>query len=99
MPVTFPIVNHPARPFQLREYKRESPSNDPAYAALMNLPTAHMPKQLLQSSVDGSQNVVVKKNGFVLGVLTAYNQHHHLVIRYDICSSKFRLTLKLPQAR
>jgi len=79
MPVTFTITQHPARAF--KPTYREEILNDPK-VVLKNLPTGHIPRRLLQSSVDGSQNIVVKKNGLVLGALTAYNMHHNLVIRY-----------------
>jgi len=82
MPVTFPVVNHPANPYAHQGWKWQAPSRD-EQKVLAGLPTTHIPARLLQSSVDGIENVVVQKNGFVLGILLAYNSHHNLVIRPD----------------
>ncbi|KAF8063403.1 hypothetical protein FPV67DRAFT_241690 [Lyophyllum atratum] len=82
MPVTFPVADRPAEEYAPPRWGRQGPSNVPE-KVLSNLPTTHHPAKLLQSSVDGTQQVIVKKNGFVLGVVSAYNNHHNLVIRPD----------------
>lgn len=82
MPVTFPVADRPAEAYAPPKWSHRGPSNVPSQV-LAGLPTTHEPARLLQSSVDGSQQVITKKNGFVLGVVSAYNNHHHLVIRPD----------------
>lgn len=79
MPVTFSISSYPANRFSNPD-NRGPPSNDPRLI-LASLPTTHTPARLLQSSVDGTQDILVRKNGFVLGAVLAYNEHHNLVIR------------------
>ncbi|KAG5653871.1 hypothetical protein H0H81_009693 [Sphagnurus paluster] len=82
MPVTFPIADRPVEAYTPKAWDERSCSND-ADVLLSNLPTVHLPARILQSSVDGSQQISVKKNGFVLGMVLAYNGHHNLVIRPD----------------
>ncbi|KAG6844424.1 hypothetical protein H0H87_007026 [Tephrocybe sp. NHM501043] len=89
MPVTFPIANLPAEPHQGSVSARGS-SSDPLNllfeipdTVLSKLPTTHIPAKLLQSSVDGIQDVTTAKNGFVHGVMKAYSKHHNLIIRPD----------------
>ncbi|KAF8063399.1 hypothetical protein FPV67DRAFT_1506400 [Lyophyllum atratum] len=82
MPITFPIANRPAETYVPRAWNEKESSKDPSIV-LSRLPTTHEPARLLQSSVDGTRDVTVKKNGFVLGVVLAYNGHHNLVIRPD----------------
>ncbi|GLB42672.1 putative protein with domain of unknown function (DUF4419) [Lyophyllum shimeji] len=82
MPVTFPVADRPADAYSPPQWRKEVRSNVPD-ELLANLPTTHHPARLLQSSVDRMQPVIPKKNGFVLGVVEAYNHHHHLVIRPD----------------
>jgi hypothetical protein len=82
MPVTFSVVNHPAEPYKFMEWGSKVPSYSQDQV-LAGLPKGHGCARVLQSSVDGTQNIVMQKNGFVLGVLLAYNAHHNLVIRPD----------------
>lgn len=84
MPITFPVENRAAEGFQATW---RDVSSDSAKFILEGLPTAHQPARLLQSSVRGTKPVVIKKNGFVLGVVTAYNKHHNLIIRLAILYS------------
>lgn len=83
MPVTFPVENRPAEHYQ-PEW-REVSSNTPA-PLLEGLPTKHKPARLLQSSVQGTGSVIVNANGFVGAVLTAYNKHHNIIIRWALLS-------------
>ncbi|KAF8071714.1 hypothetical protein FPV67DRAFT_892725 [Lyophyllum atratum] len=79
MPVTFAVADHAAATFSS---KWQVPSNDPD-KILASIKTSHKPVKLLQSSVDGTKDIIRMENGFVQGVLLAYNQHHNLVIRPD----------------
>ncbi|KAG6811064.1 hypothetical protein H0H92_009153 [Tricholoma furcatifolium] len=54
MPVTFLVTNHPSKPYAPSPWQRDSISSEPN-AVLAGLPTAHQPKALLQSSVDGKR--------------------------------------------
>ncbi|KAG6909858.1 hypothetical protein DXG01_014886 [Tephrocybe rancida] len=83
MPVTFPIAPHPAERFA------------PTHAQLLHneaeilgdVITEYTPARILQSSVPWkaeepqSRGIIVQRNGFVQGVVLAYNKHHNLVIR------------------
>ncbi|KAF5371829.1 hypothetical protein D9615_009572 [Tricholomella constricta] len=79
MPVTFAVADHAAKPFSVKWRK---PSKD-QHQILTGLSTSHSPKKIFQSSIDGTQEITVNKNGFVLGALEAYNYHHNLLIRPD----------------
>ncbi|KAG6919663.1 hypothetical protein DXG01_002605 [Tephrocybe rancida] len=89
MPVTFPIANRPADPYDNTPLRRwaPAPSLDLLFEmpnkVLAGLPTTHIPAKLLQSSVDGTEEIITTKNGFVHGIMTAYSKHHNLVIRPD----------------
>ncbi|KAG6909874.1 hypothetical protein DXG01_014910 [Tephrocybe rancida] len=79
MPTTFTVAQHPAEPFTATHAKL---SRD-QYTVLSGTTTTHVPSTILQSSMDGSQNVITQRNGFVQGALLAYNKHHNLIIRPD----------------
>ncbi|KAG6816883.1 hypothetical protein H0H87_002003 [Tephrocybe sp. NHM501043] len=80
MPITFTVAEHPAKPFAISYLTPEADSSE----ILPLLEPAYTPKKILQSSIDGSQKLITPGNGFVQGVLMAYNQHHNLVIRQSI---------------
>lgn len=80
MPVTFTVSDRVAEPYKSESWRKSS--ND-RHEILAGLTTSHKPAKLLQSSVDGTKDILQMKNGFVQGVLLAYNKHHHLVIRPD----------------
>ncbi|KAG6819500.1 hypothetical protein H0H93_011237 [Arthromyces matolae] len=90
MPVTFPVADCPAEAWTPVFWERRSdPSND-RDIVLSNLPSAHLPDKLLASSIDGMKEVITKKNGFVLGVVQAYNKHHNLVISINAHAEELR---------
>ena len=87
MPVTFTVANHPAQSIPLTP----AISNPCAFAADIRrrvdkrLPQRHaLETRLLSTCLAGSlEQINPSKNGFVDACITAYNQHHHLVIRPD----------------
>ncbi|KAG6909875.1 hypothetical protein DXG01_014911 [Tephrocybe rancida] len=86
MPVTFKVAQHPAEPFT-ETYPQFSRDEN---AILSNTPTAYVPTKVLQSSIDGSQNVITQHNGLVQGALLAYNKHHNLIIRINAHAEELR---------
>ncbi|KAG6823016.1 hypothetical protein H0H92_011714 [Tricholoma furcatifolium] len=79
MPVTFPVANHPSETYEAPDYKLPSD----AEAVLNTIESTHEPARVLQSSLNKGQDLLMRKNGFVYGVLEAYNKHYNLIIRPD----------------
>ncbi|KAG6909876.1 hypothetical protein DXG01_014912 [Tephrocybe rancida] len=86
MPVTFTVAQHPAESFT-ETYPQFSRDEN---TILSNTAPAYVPTKVLQSSIDGSQNVITQRNGFVQGALLAYNKHHNLIIRINAHAEELR---------
>jgi hypothetical protein len=80
MPVTITPATHGANIIQTKGYPVKTPQD------ILNRACPEEGAncvELLQSSFDSNFNPVIQPsaNGFVHGVILAYNQHHHLQIR------------------
>ena len=79
MPVHFTVASHDAQPLQ-------KVSNFTRPEALLSSAKATPCAELLQSSFAGKgvdlSTVFGTSNGFVNTVTTAYNKHHHLILKF-----------------
>ena len=79
MPVHFKVASHDAQPIEIASHLRK-----PEELLIGSGETVCA--ELLQSSFVGKKvdlsTVVGTTNGFVDTVTTAYNEHHHLIIRF-----------------
>ncbi|KAG6918072.1 hypothetical protein DXG01_016730 [Tephrocybe rancida] len=87
MPVTFPVADCLPRRYSSKISQAYSSNPD---TLLEGLAKTYTPERILQCSVDGKKDILVRKNGFVLGALLAYNEHHNLVIRINAHAEELR---------
>ena len=90
MPVTFTVAKHPAEKVSPYHSPHRLPMKEPRdllHQTWGDSSHTFRYKELLQSSFSNTEQdfskIAPKNNGFVDTVITAYESHHNLVIRYD----------------
>ncbi|KAJ3481564.1 hypothetical protein NLJ89_g12200 [Agrocybe chaxingu] len=86
MPVTFKVAAQDAAPVERYGYASVLESADEILGSTWGRQyRTQKVKEILQSSLpkDAISSIVAKRNGFVDTVVSAYNEHQHLVIRPD----------------
>ncbi|KAH6915754.1 hypothetical protein BKA70DRAFT_469420 [Coprinopsis sp. MPI-PUGE-AT-0042] len=86
MPVTVTVSQYPAEQVQPRH--RPLKNSEDLLASTWGQQSEKVKaKELLQSTFSNTEtnfsNIIPENNGFIKTVVTAYNQHHHLVLRPD----------------
>ncbi|KAF0687043.1 Aste57867_21182 [Aphanomyces stellatus] len=82
--VTFAVSPVEAAAYTYREWEGQPGNAVNAVSTLKEFKEEHCGEILQASPVDdGGKNLYPTSNGLVMGVVRAYNEHHHLVLRPD----------------